>query len=89
MELEELKSLDRETKSSGDGSRAQRAEQREGQTDCESGKKRPSRRSLEGQRVGVTDQREDRMGKAKKARLSPGQASQAGKETKKKQDRRG
>ena len=66
MELEELKSLDRETKSSGDGSRAQRAEQREGQTDCESGKKRPSRRSLEGQRVGVTDQREDRMGKAKR-----------------------
>lgn len=83
MELEELKSLDRETKSSGDGSRAQRAEQRVGRTDCKSGKKRPFRRSLEGQRVSVTDQREDRMGKAEKARLNPGQASQAGKETNK------
>lgn len=89
MELEELKSLDRETKSSGDGSRAQRAEQRDGRTDCKSGEKRPFRRSPEGQRVGVTDQREDRMGKAEKARLSPGQASQAGKETKKKEDRKG
>ena len=47
MELEELKSLDTEAESSGDGSWAQRAGQKDGQTNCKLGKKRPSRRSLE------------------------------------------
>lgn len=88
MELEELKSLDTEAESSGDGSWAQRAGQKDGQTNCKLGKKRPSRRSLEGQRVEVTDQREDHMGKDEKARLGPGRASQTGKETENKQVRK-
>lgn len=88
MELKELKTLDTEAESSGDGSLAQGAEQKDGWTNCKLGKKRPSRRSLEGQRVDVTDQREDHMGKDEKARLSPGWASQTGKETENKQDRK-
>ena len=61
----------------------------EGRADeLQAGEEEALQEESRGQRVEVTDQREDHMGKDEKARLGPGRASQTGKETENKQVRK-